>query len=140
MQGLPLEHSHRLKENPPRILIVDDEKMLAWTLGILLSKVGYDVQTFNDPGLLLEEFRLNEADLVISDIVMPQMSGIDLAIQLKQHRTDCKIVLLSGQATTLHLLERSRAQGYDFEVFPKPIAPSELLRFVQEHVGSPGEL
>ena len=119
-----------------RVLVVDDEKLLAWTMAKVLSKAGYDVVTFNNPCLVLEEFRSRQVDLVISDVVMPEMSGIDLAIQLEQYQPGNKIMLLSGQANTLQLMAKATAKGFDFEVFAKPIAPDDLLRLVRERVGS----
>ena len=121
---------------PPRVLVIDDEKMLAWTLSMLLTKAGYIVVTFNDPLLVIDELRERPVDLVISDVIMPGMSGIDLAIQLQKHRLCTKVLLLSGQANTLQLLAGAREQGFDFEVFPKPMLPSELLRVVQASVGA----
>ncbi len=117
-----------------RVLIVDDQKVLAWTIGMLLTKAGYEVETLNNPMLVRDALQKRPADLVISDVVMPEMSGIDLAIQLEQEHSSCKIILLSGQANTLQLLSKARAAGYDFEVFPKPIPPNDLLRLVEARV------
>lgn len=119
-----------------RVLVVDDETVLAWTIGMLLTKAGYDVETLNNPMLVREALQKHPADLVISDVVMPEMSGIDLAIQLKQEHSSCKIILLSGQANTVQLLSKARAAGYDFEVFPKPIPPNDLLHLVEDRVNS----
>lgn len=113
-----------------RIMVIDDEQILAWALSRLLTRTGYDVITFNDPVLALDELRQRPVDLVISDVFMPQMSGIDLAIQLRQHQPQCKILLLSGQASNVQMLARASAQGCDLEVFPKPIPPNDLLHLV----------
>ena len=128
MQGEPV---HPTSTIPARVFVIDDEKMLAWTLSMLLTKAGYEVVTFNNPLLVMEEFRQRPADLVISDVAMPEMSGIDLAMQLKQYQPSCNILLLSGQANTLQLLTHARGFGFDFEVFPKPFGPRELLRVVE---------
>ena len=113
-----------------RIVVVDDEKVLGWAIGMLLSKAGYEVVTFQDPRLALTEMLQSVPDLVVSDVVMPGLSGIDLAIQLQRQQPGIKTLLLSGQANTLKLLDNARAQGFDFEVYPKPIAPQELLRLI----------
>lgn len=118
-----------------RVMVVDDEKMLAWTMGRLLTKAGYQVVTLSNPLMVLDELRTSPVDLVISDVVMPEMSGIDLAIELKQRGVAAQIILLSGQANTLQLMVKAQGLGYDFEVFPKPIAPRELLRLVEARVG-----
>ena len=58
---------------------------------------------------------------------MPGISGVDLAIQMRAQYPNCKILLFSGQAATLDLLEGARAQGYDFRLLQKPVHPSEFL-------------
>ena len=58
---------------------------------------------------------------------MPGLSGVDLAIQMRALYPACKVLLFSGQAGTLDLLENARAQGHDFRLLLKPILPSELL-------------
>ena len=58
---------------------------------------------------------------------MPGISGIELAIQMRTQRPNCKILLFSGQAATWDLLEGARAQGYDFRLLQKPVHPSKLL-------------
>ena len=58
---------------------------------------------------------------------MPGISGIELAIQMRARYPNCKILLFSGQAATLDLLEGARAQGYDFRLLQKPVFPSVFL-------------
>jgi DNA-binding response OmpR family regulator len=66
-------------------------------------------------------------DLLISDVLMPDLSGVDLAIRMRAQHPKCKILLFSGQAATLDLLEDARNQGHDFQLLLKPVHPSELL-------------
>jgi CheY-like chemotaxis protein len=79
----------------------------------------------------LQTARLEAPDLLISDVVMPQLSGIDLAIQLREYCPDCKVLLFSGQAATAELLESARARGYTFELLLKPVHPADLLAKIQ---------
>jgi CheY-like chemotaxis protein len=76
--------------------------------------------------------RSESPDLVISDVAMPGISGIDLAIQMRAQYPNCKILLFSGQAATLDLLESARAQGYDFRLLQKPVHPSEFLFEIEQ--------
>jgi DNA-binding response OmpR family regulator len=70
---------------------------------------------------------LDNLDLLISDVSMPDLSGIDLAIQIRAQYPKCKVLLLSGQANTTDLLESARSQGHDFHLILKPVHPTELL-------------
>ena len=70
-------------------------------------------------------------DLLISDVVMPLLSGIELAIQLREVCPDCKVLLFSGQASTANMLEAARATGHDFEVLAKPVHPTDLLNRIR---------
>jgi CheY-like chemotaxis protein len=66
-------------------------------------------------------------DIVITDVIMPGMNGIETATIIKQFLPDCRIVLFSGQTASIDLLEKARADGHKFEVLAKPIKPSELV-------------
>jgi CheY-like chemotaxis protein len=113
-----------------RVFIVDDEQVIALTLATILEKSGFDAVAFTNPVEALEAARKLPPSLVISDVVMPEMSGIDLAIQLKDICPKCKILLFSGQAATADLLKTARQDGHNFELLAKPIHPGDLLRTV----------
>jgi CheY-like chemotaxis protein len=66
-------------------------------------------------------------DLIISDVIMPDMNGIEAAIQIRKFLPECKILLFSGQAATADLLKTARAQGHEFEILAKPVHPQDLL-------------
>ena len=93
---------------------------------------GFSARSFTSPLAALAAARSESPDLVISDVAMPDISGIDLAIQMKAQYPKCKILLFSGQATTLDLLEGARARGYDFRILQKPVHPSEFLSEIGE--------
>ena len=115
-----------------RIFIVDDEPVIASSLATILRMNGFSARFFTSPLEALAAARLESPDLVISDVAMPGISGVDLAIQMRAQYPKCKILLFSGQATTLDLLEGARAQGYDFRLLQKPIHPSEFLYEIRE--------
>lgn len=110
-----------------RIFVVDDEFIIASTLATILQKSGFQATSYTEPLKALTAARTQPPDLVISDVMMPEISGIDLAIQLKKDCPACKILLFSGQAATANLLERARQEGHDFELLSKPIHPVEFL-------------
>lgn len=110
-----------------RVLVVDDEQCIADTLAAILRRSNYDALPFYDASSALAACDAEPPALIISDVVMPGMTGIDLAIQVRQQHPECKVLLFSGMATTADLLEQARRQGYDFEILPKPVHPDDLL-------------
>ena len=110
-----------------RVFVVDDEPVIASSLAAILQMNGFSARFFTCPLEALAAARSESPDLVISDVAMPGISGIDLAIQMRAKYPSCKILLFSGQAATLDLLESAHAQGYDFRVLQKPVHPSEFL-------------
>ena len=68
-----------------------------------------------------------EPDMLIADVIMADLNGIDAAIQIRALLPKIKILLFSGQAATADLLEKARAQGYEFEILAKPVHPQDLL-------------
>ena len=110
-----------------RLLVVDDERVIADTLATILRQQGYETAAAYDGNSALTLCETFGPELVISDVVMPGMSGIDLAIRIRQQYPGCKILLFSGQAATSGLLDEARRKGHEFELLAKPIHPKELL-------------
>ncbi len=114
-----------------RIFVVDDEFIIASTLATILQRNGFDAAFFTEPLAVLPAARQQAPDLLITDVMMPALSGIDLAIALKQECPNCKVLLFSGQAATANLLEAARLKGHDFELLSKPIHPTEFLKKIR---------
>lgn len=112
---------------PKTIFVVDDEAIISNTLSIILRQSGFDATAFSSSMKALEAISNKEPDLLLSDVVMPEMSGVELAIQFRKIRPDCKVLLFSGQAATSDLLATARSQGYDFDLLEKPVHPADLL-------------
>jgi CheY-like chemotaxis protein len=121
-----------VQRDPPVVLVVDDERVIADTLSAILSKHGFAVMTAYDGTTALALARLTPPDLLISDVAMPEMNGIELAIAMVQSLPDCKVLLFSGQASTVDLLERARHAGHTFTLILKPIHPTDLLNRISE--------
>jgi DNA-binding NtrC family response regulator len=66
-------------------------------------------------------------ELVISDVMMPGMNGVDMAVVVKERHPDCKVLLFSGNAAMVDMLTSARRQGHDFELLSKPVHPADLL-------------
>lgn len=116
----------------PVVLVVDDESVIADTLSEILNRSGYTAIAEYDGDSALETALLMPPEMVITDVVLPGMSGIELAITIRRIFPDCKIILFSGQASTADLLAAARQDGHHFTLLNKPLHPQDLLMRVSE--------
>ena len=116
----------------PAILVVDDEHLIADTLSQIFNRSGYAAVPAYSAAMALEMAASVPPDLLITDVAMPGMSGIDLAIAMKAACPGCKIILFSGQASTVDLLASARAAGHAFQTLSKPVHPAVMLNRVSE--------
>jgi DNA-binding NtrC family response regulator len=119
----------------PRVFVVDDEPVIASSLAIILGQLGFEAKSFTEPLEALNAALSEAPDLLISDVVMPVLSGIDLAIQMQERCPNCKVLLFSGQSATAGMLESARALGHNFELLLKPVHPKDLLREIRKVTG-----
>jgi len=122
----------RISSGCKKILVVDDERLVADTLVLILNSHGFEARAGYSGQQALDEVVANAPDLLLLDVVLPDIDGIVVAMQLNQRVPSVKILLFSGQASTSDLLESARAQGQNFEVLAKPIYPPELLEKVRK--------
>ncbi|WP_263418599.1 response regulator [Terriglobus albidus] len=113
--------------NRQRIYVVDDEHVIATTLAIILTQNGFDARAFGSAKEALAAAEALPPNLLLTDVVMPDMNGIELAIQFRQKFPECKVLLFSGQAATNNLLKEAKGAGYDLELLSKPVHPQDLL-------------
>jgi CheY-like chemotaxis protein len=111
----------------PRVLVADDERVIADTLAMILNRSGFEARAVYSGERALELVPAFEPDMLISDVIMDGVNGIDAAIRIRALRPRIKVLLFSGQAATADLLEKARAQGYEFEILTKPVHPQDLL-------------
>jgi CheY-like chemotaxis protein len=111
----------------PKVLVADDERVIADTLTIILNQSGFDAQAVYSGEKAVEVARTLQPNMLICDVIMQDMNGIDAAIHIREMLPSCKILLFSGQAATADLLERARTQGHNFEILAKPVHPQDLL-------------
>jgi CheY-like chemotaxis protein len=109
------------------VFVVDDEIVISETLSAILNRAGFKAFSFTHARNAIAACRGAVPDLLISDVSMPEMTGVELAIYFRRTHPQCKILLFSGQAETTDLLLEARNGGYDFELISKPVHPSELL-------------
>jgi CheY-like chemotaxis protein len=90
---------------PIKVYVVGDEPVIASTLAAILSASGFQATAYTSAEDAIKAAECEGPSLLISDVVMPGMSGVDLAIHLKSLCPKCKVLLFSGQAATNDLLE-----------------------------------
>jgi CheY-like chemotaxis protein len=129
---VPTEDVMLVLASQPVVLVVDDEKVIADTLSIILRQSGFSAITAYDGPTALQLANKFNPDLLISDVMMPGMTGIELAITMTQIMPRCKVLLFSGQAATVDLLEEARSLGHDFTTLTKPVHPTDMLRRISE--------
>jgi len=114
----------------PRVLIVDDERNIADTLAMVFKLKGHEAIAAYSAESAVELIETFEPDIVLSDVIMGRMTGVDLAIYLSRARPECKVVLFSGQTATADLLAEASRKGHDFRLLAKPIHPERLIEEV----------
>jgi CheY-like chemotaxis protein len=119
-----------------KVLVADDERTIADTLAVILTKAGFETQAVYSGEAAVEMAEHFLPNMLISDVVMTGISGIEAAIKIGAILPDCKILLFSAQATTVNLLEKARAQGHEFEILSKPVHPSDLLARLRSPVAA----
>ena len=116
----------------PVVLVVDDESVIADTLAEILTRSGYTGVAEYDGDSALETALLMPPEMLITDVVLPGLSGIELAIKVRRIFPECRIILFSGQASTADLLTAARQDGHHFTLLNKPLHPQDLLNRVSE--------
>jgi CheY-like chemotaxis protein len=117
---------------PLRILVVDDEQLLADTTVEILASFGFDAKAAYDGESALGIAISFRPDFLLTDVLMPRMNGVELAIFVRKQLPKTRILLFSGQAGITELLMRGREQGYEFELVAKPIHPVKLVEHIKK--------
>jgi CheY-like chemotaxis protein len=113
-----------------RVLVVDDERLIADTLALILNQKGFETTAVYSGEQAVETAKEIQPDVLISDIVMGKMNGIEAAILIAQSIPGCKILLFSGQPASADLLGLAKSAGHSFDVLAKPVHPEVLLRLL----------
>jgi DNA-binding NtrC family response regulator len=117
-------------QNSRTVWIVDDEEVIVRTLATILEFHGFRTEVFLNPLDALERAKYVAPDLLITDVAMPQMSGVDLAVAITESQPLCKVLLFSGQASTVDLFSNARRRNRNFTLLAKPVHPTDLLAAV----------
>lgn len=111
-----------------RIFVVDDERTIADTLAEILSSGGFEAIPFYDSRQVMAEAEQRCPDVLLTDVIMPHLNGVELATLISQRCPQTRVLLLSGQAATANLLKDATQGGKRFELLSKPLDPRILLK------------
>jgi DNA-binding NtrC family response regulator len=107
-----------------KIIIIDDENIVGKRLKQAFEKDGYEVVTFVDPEEALDYYNENYADIIVTDIRMDKIDGIELLDRVQSDSGGTKIIVITGYATIEIAREALTKGAYDF--IAKPFKPSDL--------------
>jgi CheY-like chemotaxis protein len=119
------------------ILLVDDDPQIQAAVAIALEEAGHQVSRVNDGRQALRQLRACLSDMVITDILMPEVDGLELIRTLRREFPGLKILAISGGASRLpgpEMLQLARALGAD-RLLCKPFRNQELLEQVEGLLG-----
>src|ERR1700739_1755969 len=119
--------AERMAERGVKVPCVGGERLLAETTTAILHRAGFDVRTAYDGFGALEMTGSFHPDYLLTDIMMPGMNGVDLAVAVAKMYPATAILLVSGQAGIADILNESKAKGFEFPLLAKPVHPSNLV-------------
>lgn len=123
----------------PRILAVDDEPNIVRLIQVNLEREGYTVETANNGAQALAKIRQNRPDLLVSDVMMPEMDGFELLATIRRDPmlADLPVIMLTAKAQDADVM-RGYTHGADMYL-TKPFNPMELKQFVKRILASASE-
>ena len=116
-----------VEKGKTRVLVVDNEQIIADTLALILRQNGFDASVAYSGEEAVQKALMLRPDVVLSDIIMGELNGLDASILICEAVPDCKILLFSGQPATADLLLQAKSRGHAFEVLAKPVHPTVIL-------------
>jgi DNA-binding response OmpR family regulator len=119
-----------------RVLVVDDDAAVRSTLAQLLERTGFEVMEAANGKVAMRQISRESADLVVIDMLMPEMEGAETIFALRRFFPGVRIIAVSGGglcSAEAHL-QIARALGSD-KILSKPLIPDEFLNAVREMIG-----
>jgi DNA-binding response OmpR family regulator len=111
--------------------VVDDEPLIADSLALILSDYGYNALAAYGGVDALNKAETFTPDLLFTDVVMPDLDGMGLAVQLSRRWPGCKVLFISGHVSASDLQDACEGIPCSFELVEKPIHPLELLERIR---------
>ncbi len=115
------------------IIVVDDERIVCDMTRKILQLEGYEVDTFTDSVQALAAIRAKQYDLVVTDLKMENVSGMDILREVNKLYPETKVIMLTAYATLDATIEAIRERIFDF--FPRPVKIEDLKKSVKKALG-----
>jgi DNA-binding response OmpR family regulator len=115
-----------------RVLVIDDDRAVADTLVLVLKFSGYDAVAAYSGEEGLELARQSAYDHLVTDVMMEPINGIQVSLAMRVICPNCKVLLISGNERTSHLLAEAQLDGHEFDILAKPVHPSVILDRLRE--------
>lgn len=112
-----------------KILVVDDDARIANTTAAVLGFAGYECRALHSGAAAIEVASEFVPDLVLSDVMMPDVNGVQVCMRIREQLPCCSILLFSGDVCQARLLMEQAE--VNFTLLPKPIAPADLFRQIE---------
>jgi DNA-binding NtrC family response regulator len=123
-------------QNNINVLLIDDEPIVGNRLKPALAKIGCHVDVYEDPQLAIKRIREFEYDVVVTDIVMNNINGIQVLEEVRKKSGKTKVIIITGFATAA--LAREAMEKGAFDMIAKPFKPEDLRRIVANALGNKG--
>jgi len=135
------ENTARHFETAPHILVMEDDLSVARGLEMVLSEEGYTVNLADTGQLAMEAFRQKRFDLLVADLRLPDIDGMEVIKQVKAEKPETEVIVITGYGTTATAVEAMKLGVHDF--LPKPFTEDQIKTVIddalQEHVEKPVE-
>ncbi len=111
--------------------MIDDETLISETVVEILNEEGFDALAVSDGLSAVDLAKTWKPDVVLTDVVMPGLNGVETGMRIREIVPSCHVILFSGQAATVDLLEKARQQGHYFDILAKPMKPEHLISVIR---------
>jgi CheY-like chemotaxis protein len=119
-----------------KVLVVDDNFVLAHSIQEILEDEGMEVMSANDGQEGYTAYLLFQPDLVITDIQMPRVNGLEMMAQIRAHNPMVKTIYMSGNINAYRSLLEGEKERYPVSFFEKPFSLESLTKLVSEPAAS----
>lgn len=106
---------------------MDDEEDIAKMITVILQMNRFDAVAYSEPAKALADAESLAPDYLVSDVAMPGMNGIDLAVAMQARVPACKVLLFTGDVDAPALVGAAKDAGHDFGLLMKPVHPMALV-------------